>query len=65
MIIIVEREEKKSINEFLLLNYVDINRAIQQRNTAKLLEEYIGMICVNYTYSPNSLIARYRSLWRV
>jgi hypothetical protein len=50
---------------FLLLNYVDINRAIQQRNKAKLLEEYIGMICVNYTYSSNSLIARYRSLWRV
>jgi hypothetical protein len=50
---------------FLLLNYVDINRAIQQTNKAKLLEEYISMICVNYTYSPTSLIARYRSLWHV
>ncbi|HEX7209182.1 MAG TPA: hypothetical protein VF233_13430, partial [Nitrososphaeraceae archaeon] len=34
----------------------DINRAIQQRNRAKLLEGYIGMTCVNYTYSPNGKI---------
>ena len=33
----------------------DINRAIQQRNRAKLLEQYIGMTCVN-TYSPNGKI---------
>lgn len=33
----------------------DINRAIQ-RNRAKLLEEYIGMTRVNYTYSPNGKI---------
>jgi len=40
----------------------DINRAIQQRNRAKLLEEYIGMTRVNYTYS---LMTRFRSLWRL
>jgi len=33
----------------------DINRAIE-RNRAKLLEEYIGMTRVNYTYSPNDKI---------
>jgi hypothetical protein len=33
----------------------DINRAIQQRNRAKLLEQYIGMTFVN-TYSPNGKI---------
>ena len=34
---------------------IDKNRAIQQRNRAKLLEQYIGMTCVN-TYSPNGKI---------
>jgi hypothetical protein len=34
----------------------DINRAIQQRNRAKLLEQYIGMTRGNYTNSPNGKI---------
>ena len=39
----------------------DINRAIQQRNRAKLLEEYIDMTHVN-TYSPNGKIQAYYNL---
>ena len=47
--------ELKYYDHDIIIN-ADINRAIQQRNRAKLLDEYNGMIYVNYTYSPNSKI---------